>query len=124
MTLNRAAVLCHEALGCQTEREFRHRLTQFWVLNSYYHRLGADVDLDLVNARGRRGTVTLHLGHLCHRLWYCDGVNTYWRLNLTEKVLVCYMFEAKLRLFGWNSIKSNGQYYRAVAVTTDDQAWI
>jgi hypothetical protein len=61
-----------------------------------------------------------HLRYLGHRSWRPDGINAYQGLNLTEKVLVPYMLEAKLCVVSRNSIAKHREQKRAVVEAADD----
>jgi len=85
-----------------------------------------DVVVDLVSARGRRGAVIFHLGHLGHRSWCPDGIDAPQGLNLAEKVLVAYMLEAKLCVVSRNPIDrrraaiEKHRYHKHAVVTVAD----
>jgi hypothetical protein len=107
--------------------EFRPRRIPIQALNSCRKRVGTDAVLDLVSARGRRGAVIFHLGHLGHRSWCPEGIDAAQGFNLPEKVLVPYMLEAKLRVVSRSSIDNrrvsierHGEQKHAVVVAADD----
>jgi hypothetical protein len=71
--------------------------------------------------------VIFHLGHLGHRSWCPEGVDTPQGFNLAEKVLVPYMLEAKLCVVSGTSIdrhkasiEKRGKQKHAVVVAADD----